>query len=84
MRSMLKSMLGKLHRLNSMLVISTYNKEGTFEKGFTPIWTEEVFTISSVKSTKLPTYTTKDTQGEPVQGAQLSVKGIFRIGRVLK
>ena len=24
-------------------------KKGTFEKGFTPNWTEEVFTISSVK-----------------------------------
>ena len=25
--------------------------KGTFEKGFTPNWTEEVFTISSVKAT---------------------------------
>ena len=31
-------------------------KKGTFEKGFTPNWTEEVFTISSVKATKQPTY----------------------------
>ena len=43
-------------------------KKGTFEKGFTPNWTEEVFTISSVKATKPPTYTIKDTLGGPVQG----------------
>ena len=43
-------------------------KKGTFEKGFTPNWTEEVFTIISVKATKSPTYTIKDTLGEPVQG----------------
>ena len=43
-------------------------KKGTFEKGFTHNWTEEVFTISSVKATKPPTYTIKDTLGEPVQG----------------
>ena len=65
-------------------------KKGTFEKGFTPKWTEEVFTISSVKTTKPPMYTIKDTLGEPVQGTfyeqelQLSVQEIFRIERVLK
>ena len=65
-------------------------KKGTFEKGFTPNWTEEVFIISSVKATKPPTYTIKDTLGEPVQGAfyeqelQLSAQEIFRIERVLK
>ena len=36
-------------------------KKGTFEKGFTTNWTEEVFTISSVKATKPPTYAIKDT-----------------------
>ena len=65
-------------------------KKGTFEKGFTPNWTEEVFTISSVKATKLPTYTIKDTLDEPVQGTfyeqelQLSAQEIFRIERVLR
>ena len=65
-------------------------KKGTFEKGFTPNWTEEVFTISSVKATKPPTYTIKDTLGEPVkrtcyeQELQLSVENIFRIERILR
>ena len=45
----------------------TRNK-GKFEKGFTPNWAEEVFTISSVKATKLSTYTIKYMLGEQVQG----------------
>ena len=65
-------------------------KKGTFQEGFTPNWTEEMFTIRSVKATKPPTYTIKDTIGEPVQGTfhehelQLSVQEIFRIERVLE
>ena len=43
-------------------------KKGTFEKGFTSNWTEEVFTISTVKATYPQTYTLEDTLGEPVQG----------------
>ena len=43
-------------------------KKGTFDKVFTPNWTAEVFTISSVKATKPPTHTIKDTLVEPVQG----------------
>ena len=43
-------------------------KKGTFEKGFIPNWTEEVFTSTAVKATKPPTYTIEDTQGDPVQG----------------
>ena len=48
-----------------------------------------MFTISSVEATNPPTYTIKDTLGEPVQGSvyeqelQLSVQEIFRIERVL-
>ena len=65
-------------------------KKGTFENGFTPNWTEEVFTISSVKAIKLRTYTTKDTLDEPLQGTvyeqelQMRAQVIFRIERVLK
>ena len=62
----------------------------TFEKGFTPNWTEEVSPTSSVKATKPPTNTIKDTLVEPVQGTcyeqerQLSAQESFRIERVLK
>ena len=57
---------------------------------FTPNWAEEVFTISSVKATKPPMYTIKDTLGETVQRTfyeqelQLSAQEIVRIERVLK
>ena len=37
-------------------------------KGFTPNCTEEVFTISSVKATKPPTYTIKDILGDEYTG----------------
>ena len=65
-------------------------KKGTFEKGFTSNWTEEVFTISSVKAAKPPTNTFEDTHGEPAQGnfyeqeLQLSAQEILRIGQILK
>ena len=65
-------------------------KKGTYEKGFTPNWTEDVVTISSVNATKSPTNTITDTLGEPVQGRfyeqelQPSVQKIFRIERVLR
>ena len=63
-------------------------RKGTFEKGFTPSWTEEVFTITSVKATNPPTYTIKDTLGEPLHGTfyeqklQLIAQKISRIDRV--
>ena len=65
-------------------------KKGTFEKGFTPNWTEEVFIITIVEATKPPTYTREDTRGEPLQETfyeqelQTSVQEIYRIERVLK
>ena len=59
-------------------------KKRTCENGFTPNWTGDVFTINRVKATKPPTYTIKNTLGEPVQGAfyaqelPLSAHAIFR------
>ena len=49
-----------------------------------------MFTISSVEATKPPTYTIKDTLGEPILGTfyeqelQLSAQEIFCIERLLK
>ena len=64
-------------------------KKDTFEKAFTPNWTEEVFTSTAVKATKPPTYTIEDTLRKPVQGTfykqklQSSVQEIYSIERVL-
>ena len=65
-------------------------KKKTFEKGFTPNWTEELFTISKVKATKPVTYNIEDTRGEEIQGTfyepelQKTKQEIYRIEKVLK
>ena len=65
-------------------------KKDTFGQGFTPNWTEEVFSITAVEATKLPTYTIEDTLGESVQRTfyeqelQSSVQEIYDMERVLK
>ena len=65
-------------------------KECTFDMGFTPNGTEEVFTITSVKATKPPTHTIENTLGELFQGTfyeqelQSSVQEFYRFERVLK
>ena len=70
--------------------VRIFKKKKTFEKGFTPNWTEELFTISSVKNTKPPTYTIQDMRGEKIQGSfyeaelQKSELTVFRIEKVLK
>ncbi|XP_065642283.1 uncharacterized protein LOC136073918 [Hydra vulgaris] len=43
-------------------------KKGAFEKGYTPRWTEEVFTISQVQYTDPPTYKITDYNNEEIQG----------------
>ena len=61
-----------------------------FEKGFTPNWTEELFTIEEVKPTKPITYKIKDKNNDEVKGSfyeqelQKSKQTIFRIEKVLK
>ena len=41
-------------------------KKGIFEKGYTPKWTEEVFTVSQVQYTDPPTYKITDGNGEEI------------------
>ena len=77
----------KFHVVDRVRIV---RKKGTFEKGFTPNWTEEMFTITTVKATELPTYTIEDNRGESLQGTfyeqelQTSVQEIYRIERVFK
>ena len=66
-------------------------KKKTFEKGFTPNWTEELFYIDSIKDTKPPTYTIKDLRGEPIKGSfyekelqRSSGQTTFRIEKIIK
>ena len=65
-------------------------KKDTFEKGFTPNWTEEVFTVSEVKHTNPITYSVKDLIGKPIKGTfyeqelQATAQEILRIERVIR
>lgn len=65
-------------------------KKKTFEKGFTPRWTEEVFTVSRVLYTIPPTYKIKDYNNDEIQGSfyrkelQKSAQKVYRIEKVLK
>ena len=65
-------------------------KKKMFEKGFTPNWTEELFTVVDVKPTKPITYKIKDKNDEEVKGSfyeqelQKSKQTVFRIEKVLK
>lgn len=65
-------------------------KKGVFEKGYTPRWTEEVFTVSTVLGTQPPTYRLKDLNDEEIQGSfyepelQKTTQELFRIERILR
>ena len=43
-------------------------KKGLFEKGFTPNWTEEVFTASKIQRNSPVTYKITELNGEEIQG----------------
>ena len=65
-------------------------KKGQFEKGYTPRWTEEVFTISHVQYTDPITYRIRDDNGEEIQGTfyerelQKTTQEIYRIEKVIR
>lgn len=40
-----------------------------FEKGYTPNWTTEIFTIKAVNNTSPPTYKLEDYQRNPIEGS---------------
>ena len=58
-------------------------KKKTFEKGFTPNWTEELFTVNKVKDTKPVTYTIEYTKGREIQSAFYK-QDVYRIEKVLR
>ncbi|XP_065673267.1 uncharacterized protein LOC136090495 [Hydra vulgaris] len=65
-------------------------KKATFEKGYTPRWTEKVFTVSQVQFTDPPTYKLTDDNNEEIQGTfyeqemQKTYQNIFRIEKVVR
>ena len=65
-------------------------RKKTFEKGFTPNWTEELFRINEVQKTKPTTYTIQDMQGDPIKGSfydaelQKASQKVYRIEKVIR
>ena len=65
-------------------------KKTVFEKGFTPRWTEEVFTISKVLYTDPITYKIKDYNDEEIQGTfyekelQKTYQQVYRIEKIMR
>jgi len=65
-------------------------KKNIFEKGYTPRWTEEIFTISTIQYTDPPTYKITDANDEEIQGSfyeqelQKTTQEIFRIEKIIR
>ncbi|KAG1666595.1 putative uncharacterized transposon-derived protein F54H12.3 [Nymphon striatum] len=65
-------------------------KKKTFEKGYTPRWTEEVFFITDIQNTTPVTYKIADYNEEEVKGTfykqelQKTNQDIFRIEKIIK
>ena len=49
--------------------VRIYRYKGTFEKGYKPNWTREVFIVDKVKWTNPITYVLKDENNEPILGS---------------
>ena len=69
--------------------ISKYKRK-TFDKGYTPNWTEEVFTIDKIQMTHPITYKIRDGNGEAIQGTfyreelQKTDQNIYRIEKIIR
>ena len=69
--------------------ISKYKRK-TFDKGYTPNWTEEVFVIDQIQWTNLITYKIRDLNGELIKGTfyqealQKTDQEIYRTEKVIR
>ena len=76
-------------KIGDTVRISKYKRK-TFDKGYTPNWTEEVFIISEIRPTDPITYKIKDLNGEEIKGTfyrqelQGTDQNIFRIEKVIR
>ena len=55
-------------KIGDKVRISKYKRK-TFDKGYTPNWTEEIFTIDKIQYTYPITYKIKDLNNEEIQGS---------------
>ena len=65
-------------------------KRKVFDKGYTPNWSEEIFTVDKIQYTNPITYKLKDLRGEDIQGSFYepellkAEQEIFRIDKVIR
>ena len=83
-----KSRTSIKYKRGDKVSISKYKRH--FEKGYTPNWTEEIFTIDKINMTNPATYQFRDLNNEKMLGSfykrELSPakQNIFRIEKVIK
>ena len=76
-------------RVGDRVRISKY-KRVTFDKGYTPNWTEEVFIIDEIRFTNPITYKIKDLNGEVIKGTfyreelQKTDQEVYRIEKIIR
>ena len=76
-------------KIGDKVRISKYKRK-VFDKGYTPNWTEEVFTVDKIQSTVPVTYKLKDLNDEEIRGSfyepeLLKAKqDVFRIDKVIR
>ena len=76
-------------KIGDMVRISKYKRK-VFDKGYTPNWSEEVFTVVKIQYTNPITYKLKDLRGEDIQGSfyepelQEAKQDVFRIDKVIR
>ena len=76
-------------KIGDKVRISKYKRK-TFDKGYTPNWTEEVFIIDKIQYTNPITYKLKDLNDEEIQGSFYeqellrAKQDVFRIDKVIR
>ena len=76
-------------KIGDMVRISKYKRE-VFDKGYTPNWSEEVFTVDKIQYTNPITYKLKDLRGEDIQGSFYELElleakqDVFRIDKIIR
>ena len=76
-------------KMGDKIRISKYKRK-TFDKGYTPNWTEEVFIIDKIQFTNPITYKLKDLNNEEIKGSFYEPEllkarqDVFRTDKVIK
>ena len=76
-------------KIGDMVRISKYKRK-VFDKGYTPNWSEEVFTVDKIQYMNPITYKLKDLRGEDIQGSFYELElleakqDVFRIDKIIR